>query len=72
MAFEYVLVSYREPRRVFIDGADCGATGDILRVDTGRHRFHLGAPFDYGPLEVVRLIEDTNPLAPEIIVFLPE
>lgn len=72
MPYEFVQVTYRDPRRVFIDGADRGATGDILRVDTGWHRFHLGAPYDYVPDEVVRVIRDTNPLAPELIVFSPK
>lgn len=72
MALEYVRVDHPNQRRVLVDGLDRGVTGDILRVDTGKHRFKLGEPLNYQPSEVERDVHGTNPLAPEIIVFTPK
>jgi hypothetical protein len=69
---EYVTVSFPSPRRVFIDGKDCGQVGDILRVAPGTHRFKLGDPQDYTPGEVTRQIVGTDPLQPASIVFTPK
>lgn len=69
MALEYVRVDYPYPRRVLIDGVDGGATGEILRVDTGTHEFALDGVRNYAPTTIERNIHDTNPLAPAVIVF---
>lgn len=72
MSYEYVRVSFPSVRRVLIDGDDGGATGDVLRVDRGSHRFALAGTFDYDPPFQERVIAGTNPIAPAEIEFRPK
>jgi len=46
---EYVIVTFLEPREVFVDGDVCGNTGEVLIVEKGTHRFRLSDPQDYTP-----------------------
>ena len=69
MSYEYVRVSFPKLCRVLIDGADCGLTEEVLRVDPGSHRFELAGMINYEPDFDERVIEDTNPLKPARIVF---
>ncbi len=41
---EFVKVSFPSPRKVFIDGEEEGAVGDLIRVQRGIHTFDLGSP----------------------------
>jgi hypothetical protein len=69
---EHVTVIFPTLRRVFIDGQDCGQTGEILRVAAGTHLFNLGEPSDYDPDAIMRQIAGTDPLLPQQIVFTPK
>jgi hypothetical protein len=68
---ESVRVLFPEPRDVFVDGARCGATNDVLTVETGTHTFDLGPDPDYEPRQVQVRVAGTSPLAPKIISFDP-
>ena len=66
---EYVEVRFSQKRKVYVDGNESGETNKILRIGTGKHAFHLGEPLNYEPQEIIRIIEDTSSLRPEIIIF---
>jgi hypothetical protein len=46
---EFVKVLFPSVRPVFVDGAQQGQTGKLLRLQAGTHRFDLGVPRDYTP-----------------------
>ena len=69
MGYEYVRVTFPDPRRVIIDDCECGVTEQVLRVDRGSHRFALVGNTDYDPPFNQRVIAGTNPLSPALIVF---
>jgi len=64
---EYVVISYPTTRKVRIDGQDAGLTNDTLMVETGNHIFDLGAPWDYEPGSVTKIVLGTNSIGPLII-----
>jgi hypothetical protein len=68
-AVEYVKVKYPFKRAVYIDGAKNGSTNEVLRVDTGAHRFDLGPETDYQPATRTVLVKDTTALAPLVVEF---
>ncbi len=64
---EYVCVTYPTARRVRIDGQDAGFTNNTLRVENGHHIFDLGAPQDYQPASVEKVVKNTTEVGPLII-----
>ena len=66
---EYVLVRFKQSRKVYLDGKENGLTNKILRVGKGTHSFRLGSPNDYLPPEIIREITNTNPLDPAVVEF---
>ena len=64
---EYVVISYPTARKVRIDGQDAGFTNDTLMVEKGHHIFDLGAPPDYQPASVQRIVQSTTSIGPLII-----
>lgn len=71
MATEYVKVSYRRRRRVYIDGKQDGYTNMTLMVSAGTHRFDLGEHENYRPKQRRRLVKGTSSIAPLEIRFEP-
>ena len=69
---EHVYVQYPEERDVHMDGQVVGKTGATLMVEEGRHSFDLGAPADYAPASQERMVKDTSPIKPLVVVFTPE
>lgn len=64
---EYVVVSFPAARKVRIDGQDAGFTNDTLMVERGHHVFDLGAPQNYQPASVQRIVQSTTSIGPLII-----
>ena len=67
---EYVIVVFSEKRRVLMDGADIGETGDTLQVETGTHDFSLSGLHDYRPVHQQLAVHNTNPIIPLDILFV--
>ena len=66
---EFVVVIFEDERRVFVDGDESGKTGEVIRVEEGRHTFNLGQPRNYRPKWRRPLVTGTNPLLPMEVVF---
>jgi hypothetical protein len=64
---EFIVVSYAKKRNVFIEGQRAGKTGDTLMVEKGTHFFDLGAPQDYVPAQVARVVKGTTAIEPMLI-----
>ncbi len=68
MTDEYVEVKFLEERKVFIDGRHNGFTNKIIRIDEGEYTFAIQGD-DFTPKEIIKYIQHTNSLNPEIIKF---
>ena len=68
---EFIVVRFRDPRDVFIDGMPMGETEETLRVQAGIHTIDLGDPRDYIPTEYSLDIQGTATLAPLEVRFVP-
>src|SRR5688500_1216427 len=66
---EFVLVEFPQIRRVFIDDAPQGMTGQRQAVQEGHHVFDLGEPVDYTPARQEVLVSGTSVRNPMSIVF---
>jgi hypothetical protein len=66
---EFVLVTFPRVRRVRMDGATQGQTGQVIGVQRGVHIFDLGSPLDYTPPSVQLPVANTLPDAPLVITF---
>jgi len=72
MVEESVIVAYALEREVYVDGARCGMTNQLLRIPIGNHTFDLGTPATYSPKSVTKLVYGTSPATPLVITFEPE
>ena len=68
---EFVVVEFPQIRRVFIDDAPQGMTGQRQAVQEGHHVFDLGEPVDYTPARQEVLVSGTSVPNPMSIVFFP-
>lgn len=66
---EYVIVTFRTDRFVYIDDEQNGRTNDVLRLDEGTHVFDLGPYANYRPGSRKVTVRDTTPLEPREIAF---
>jgi hypothetical protein len=66
---EYLIVRYPRKRSVYIDGEECGETGERLRVQEGTHTINLGDPRDYAPKWRRPTVTDTTSVKPMEIEF---
>jgi hypothetical protein len=66
---EYVIVIYSENRDVLIDGDVGGATGEVLQVEKGTHRFQLSDPQDYSPKWRQPVVKNTTFADPMEVTF---
>jgi hypothetical protein len=67
---EYLIVYFLEQRRVIIDGIDSGFdTNVVIETDGGHHTISLGKPLDYIPKKQKVVLEGTNVLAPQEVIF---
>jgi len=66
---EYVIVTYRTNRFVYIDGEKGGITNEKLRVSEGTHEFDLGNLENYRPESQEVAVQGTTVLKPLKIVF---
>jgi len=66
---ETVLVTFDEPRAVFVDGLHMGTTNRRFSVSTGVHTFWLAGD-DYGPSSVTETIKNTGIHDPFILNFV--
>lgn len=69
MAREYIRVTFRESRTVFIDRCACGTTDQLIPVDSGYHEVDLGSPRDYSPPSHRPNVVNTSPTRPLILAF---
>jgi len=67
---EYVIVIYPTKRSVYVDGELIGDTNEVLRMDSGTHRFDLGSPADCEPIFFEAVVNETTALLPMKIVFI--
>jgi hypothetical protein len=67
---EYVIVTYPTQRSVYVDGELMGDTNEVLRMDSGTHRFDLGSPADCEPIFFEVAVKETSALLPMKIVFI--
>ena len=68
---EFVLVTFPTQRRVRMDGAQQGDTGQIIGVQRGTHIFDLGKPPNYAPPSVQTVVANTSQMQPLVIPFEP-
>jgi hypothetical protein len=68
-ATQYVMVSFPEHRRAFIDGMPVGETNEVLMVEAGTHEFSLGLPANYDPPSIVSKVSCSTALTPLSIMF---
>lgn len=66
---ETVLVTFDEPRDVFVDGLHMGKTNRRFSVSTGVHTFWLAGD-DYGPSSITETIKHTDIDDPFIVNFV--
>ncbi len=66
---ETVLVTFDEPRDVFVDGLHTGTTNRRFSVSTGVHTFWLAGD-DYGPSSITETIKHTEITDPFVINFV--
>jgi len=64
----FAIVTFPRVRRVFMDGAPEGQTGETIIVQRGHHVFDLGDPQDYTPPSVPAVVTGTED-DPTIIAF---
>ena len=69
MPTQHVIVKFPRRRAVFIDDQESGFTNNILRTNTGTHKFNLGNPRDYKPKWRRRIVEKTTSVKPMEIIF---
>jgi len=69
---EFIVVRFRDPRDVFVDGMPLGRTGEKLRVDKGKHTVHLGDPRNYDPTRRRPDVRGTTSIKPMEVFFEPE
>lgn len=68
---EFVLVTFPTLRRVRMDGAQQGETGQVIGVQRGTHIFDLGNPSNYAPPSVQTVVANTSQMQPLVIPFEP-
>ena len=66
---EWVIVTYKRERDVFVDGRRAGFTNRKLIVIEGTHRFDLGTPADYTPSRRIVTVTDTAESQPKTVEF---
>ena len=66
---EFVLVTFPRVRRVRMDGATQGQTGQVIGVQRGVHIFDLGSPLDYTPPSVQIPVANTTSGTPLVVAF---
>jgi hypothetical protein len=66
---EFVVVSYRGERDVYVDGMKTGKTNRKLMLAKGVHQVDLGSPNNYAPLKVNISPSDTTPATPLVVEF---
>jgi hypothetical protein len=66
---QFVIVLFPELRQVFIDDGPQGMTGATQAVENGFHKFDLGEPQNYAPLQQVVEVTGTTPTSPMPIIF---
>lgn len=69
---EFIVVRFRDPRDVFVDGMQMGKTGETLRVEQGRHTIDLGDPPNYSPNWRRPDVNGTTSLKPMEVLFDPD
>jgi hypothetical protein len=69
---EFIVVRFRDPRDVFVDGMQMGRTDETLRVEAGRHTIDLGDPPNYSPNWRRPDVQGTTSLKPMEVFFEPE
>ena len=66
---EYLIVRFRESRKVIIDGGPSGQTNTLLELEAGTHTVSLGPPDNFTPKSQVLLLRGTSALAPKEVAF---
>ena len=69
---EFIVVRFRDPRDVFVDGMQMGRTDETLRVEAGRHTIDLGDPPNYNPNWRRPDVQGTTSLKPMEVLFDPQ
>lgn len=64
---EYVFINYVAGRMVRVDGKEWGITNSTLIVEKGHHIFDLGAPANYQPPSIERIVQNTTIISPLMI-----
>ena len=68
---EFVKVTFRDRRQVFVNGNRNGFTNEPIQVQTGTYTFDLGAPRNYRPSSQTVKVTGTLAPLPKIIEFQP-
>lgn len=66
---EFMIVHFRESRRVLIDGNESGWTEETLRVDEGLHTVTLAGPSAFDPVHYRIYLSDTTEVRPQGVYF---
>jgi len=66
---EYLIVRFRESRRVMTDGEYNGQTNTLLELEAGTHTVSLEPPANFTPKSLVLLLRGTSALAPKEVTF---
>ena len=66
---EYLVVLYAQPRKVLLNGAPKGQTGDLLELPAGKYQVSLEPPGDFMPPEQEIDLRNTSALNPREVQF---
>lgn len=66
---EYVVVRFREPRGVIVDGLFNGTVDQTIGVNRGRHKIELDGPQDYRPTYRLPKVRNTSAANPMEVTF---
>ncbi|MGR8980437.1 MAG: PEGA domain-containing protein [Gammaproteobacteria bacterium] len=66
---EYLLVKFRENRRVVVDDHYLGSTNQVLELEEGQHSISLAAPYDFKPHEWRVILTDSTVVQPIEVEF---
>ncbi|GJL74529.1 MAG TPA: hypothetical protein PKM20_02395 [Nitrosomonas sp.] len=66
---QYLLVKFREDRKVVVDDHLLGATNQVIELEEGVHSISLAEPYDFYPDKCRVLVVDSTVVNPVVVEF---
>lgn len=67
---EYLLVRFKERRKVIVDGEYNGWTEELIELEAGTHTISLAPPNNFKPLKEAVTLRDTDTISPMEVKFV--